>query len=375
MGCVDPYHPPLNTDDVDIMVVNGFINASKNSATVNLSHANALSNPNNSLPESEATVFISDENGTSFKLEEREPGNYTVDGLTLNPDAKYQLNVTTTNGNQYISDYTELNITPPIDSVNWISYEDGITLYVNTHDFTNKAKHFKWSFTETWEYRAVFSSQFKLINNNQALKRENNEQIDLCYRTIPSTRIYLGTTEHLTQNIVSNYSLLSIPKGDVKLSQRYSIIVTQRALGKEEYSYYQQLQRTTETLGSIFDPQPSPIGGNIHNVKDASIPVIGYFSGASVREKRIFIQFKDLPIDLRILPLVGNCNILDTVCVKKPGPPGIFCREDLDHLVNNPVLIGAIYDDKFRIVAYTKTSTDCGDCRSHGGTLERPDFW
>lgn len=374
-SCVEPYHPRLNNDDVDIMVINGFINASKNSAVVSLSHANALSNPNNSNPERDATVVISEEDGTSFTLEEKEPGSYVGNGLLIKSDAKYQLTVTTTDGDEYASDYTEINATPPIDSISWEPDEDGITIFANTHDFTNKARHYKWSFTETWEYRSVFSSEFKLVNDNQPLKRQNDEQIDLCYRTIPSTKIYIGTTERLTQNIISNYILLSIPKGDVKLSQRYSLIVTQSALRKEEYSYLQQLQRTTESFGSIFDPQPSPVIGNIHHVKDASIPVIGYFSGGTVHEQRIFIRFKDLPIDLRVLPLVGNCNILDTVCVKKPAPPGIFCNEDLDHLINNPVLVGAIYDDKFRIVAYTKTSTDCGDCRSHGGTLERPDFW
>ena len=76
IGCVESYHPPLSTEDVDIMVVNGFINASKNSATVQLSHANALSNANNPNPETGATVIITEENGASFSLEEKEPGNY-----------------------------------------------------------------------------------------------------------------------------------------------------------------------------------------------------------------------------------------------------------------------------------------------------------
>jgi hypothetical protein len=375
MGCVDSYHPALNKDEVDIMVVNGFINASDRSAYVDLSHANSVSSTTDPKAESNATVTISDEDGVSFTLHEKEAGHYTAEELSLARDSKYQLTVTTINGDQYVSDDIEISFTPPIDSVSWEANTNGIHLFANTHDFTNQSRYYKWSFSETWEYRSVFNSEFKLVGK-QPVRRVKSELLNPCYRTIASPKIYLGTTERLSQNIVSRYFLLSIPKGSVKLSQRYSLKVILRAVGKEEYDYLQQLQRTNETLGSLFDPQPSPVSGNIHNVKDESIPVIGYFSGGQVYEKRIFIAFEDIPLDIRISPLPGDCNILDTVCVKKPPPAGIvYCKYDLDHLEGNSVIVGAIYDDKFRIVAYTYAGTDCADCRSQGGTLEIPDFW
>jgi hypothetical protein len=50
------------------------------------------------------------------------------------------------------------------------------------------------------------------------------------------------------------------------------------------------MKKNTEKIGSIFDPQPSELSGNIQCVSDPSETVVGFISCGLVREKRIFIK-------------------------------------------------------------------------------------
>ena len=54
------------------------------------------------------------------------------------------------------------------------------------------------------------------------------------------------------------------------------------------------MKKNTESLGTIFDAQPSEIKGNIYSASDPAEPVIGYISATTIEEKRIFIEQADL---------------------------------------------------------------------------------
>jgi hypothetical protein len=56
------------------------------------------------------------------------------------------------------------------------------------------------------------------------------------------------------------------------------------AISETEYDYLGQLRKTTEDLGGIFGTMPTSVTGNIHQLGDAQAPVLGYFSGAEIRE-------------------------------------------------------------------------------------------
>ena len=67
-GCLEPYNPPEITDNIDLLVVDGFINSSDDIATVRLTKATALSNDSDEDIGVSALVQIEDENGVSWKL-------------------------------------------------------------------------------------------------------------------------------------------------------------------------------------------------------------------------------------------------------------------------------------------------------------------
>ena len=125
IGCIEPYQAPDIGQNISIMVVDGFINATEGSATVRLTKAVALSKKDGYPAEKGAEVKISSEKGDSFTLLEQDSGRYYADGLAVDPSTTYQLSIRTGDNREYISDYISVTQTPPIDSVTWRPEEDG----------------------------------------------------------------------------------------------------------------------------------------------------------------------------------------------------------------------------------------------------------
>ena len=358
-NCVEPFQIPVSKEEVNILVVDGFINASDNSAKVKLSRAIALSKKDQFPAELKASVSIEEENGNKYSLSEKTGGNYELTGLSLNVAKKYRLFVSTQSGQQYQSDPIEIQQSPVLDTVAWSSDSDGVTVFANAHDATGKVDYYKWNYTETWQYTSHYGSFYKLVKGVPTL-RTPAEYIYTCWRTDPSTPILLGSTVRFTQNVVNHFPLTFLPLGTIKLSIKYSVLVRLRGIGENEYLYWKLLQKTTENLGGLFDPLPAQVTGNIHNSSNPGENVLGYFSGGYLQERRIYISPNDLPENLR--------RVDPTFCVQDSIP---IAR--VSALGNSVLLIGSYGVPA--ILGYLYSTPTCVDCRLAGGTTTKPDFW
>jgi len=369
-GCVEPYSPPAINKNISIVVVDGFINGTDGSATVRLTKAVALIEEDEYPTVTGAVVKIRSEKGDSYTLSEEGSGQYTAHGLIVDPATKYQLTIHTSGDGDIISDYISLTQTPPIDSITWRPDEAGITIYVNTHDDTKRSRYYHWDYVETWNYQSPYMSQFTKLNG-EIISREPKDLTSICYKTVPSTNIVVGSTVRLSEDVVHDLPLTYIPQEDSKLSILYSILVRQRVIEETEYKFWQDLQKVTESVGGLFDSQPYEILGNVHAM-DGSVPVLGYFSAGFMAEKRLFVSLQDLPKELQKRPFNG-CH-LDSVCLIA-GPSVPFqCAIDVPNLPENSYLISTITLDG-ALLGYTMSTMACADCRVQGGVLEKPDFW
>ena len=357
-GCLDPYAPPVGSDNVNFLMVDGFMD--QQSARIQLSRAIPLSAPEDVYPaESGAEVAIETESGRSISVPEVNPGDYQLNGLQLNPASQYRLRIRTIAREEYLSDFISLKASPAIDSVTWRAEPEGVTIFVHTHDPLNQTRYYQWSFEETWEYRSRIFSAYKIVNGT-AILRNADEDIHTCWNAQPSSQIFTTSTDKLKEDVVKNFPLAFLAKGSRKISRKYSILVQQRALSLEAFEYYEQLKKNTENLGTLFDPMPSQLVGNVFNVNDATEPVLGYFAGGTVTEKRIFINFSELPDFLRsVTPRFCEIDSIEVANVKN---------------YNEATLLGTAYGD-VAIEGYITSTSDCIDCRLEGGNKNKPPFW
>ena len=362
-SCVEPYAPPEVKNDQNLLVVDALLNGGDGTCTVKLSRTVPLTESNLTRPELQATVSIVTESGTTYTLKDNtNSGNYSTSGISILSNDTYILNIKTINGKQYSSEKVALKVSPQIDSITWKTVEDGIELYVDTHDNDNNTRYYRWEFDETWAYNSAYQSLYE-FSGEKVVERSDN--IYNCYQNFSSSNILIKSTSRFTEDAVRNFQFNSIPKGSQRLFIRYSILVKQYALTLDAFNFWELLKKNTESLGGLFDPLPSQLRGNIQNNNNEGEVVLGYFSASKTVEKRIFISLQDLPDGYKFTDLYPLC-VKDTAFLDEFGHlPAVNKAADL--LISgyyNPFLVGYFY-----------SLNDCVDCRLQSGTNQKPSFW
>ena len=161
--------------------------------------------------------------------------------------------------------------------------------------------------------------------------------------------------------MISSQQLNLIPLASERIGVRYSILVTQYALTKEAYQFWEIMKKNTEQVGTLFDPQPSQLLSNIHSVSDTTEPVIGFISAGAVSQKRLFISRNEVEpwryrtnCETRIIPL-------DSLRFFFPNEAWIPLQEWYSPVTG-------------RLFGYDSGTHICVDCTVRG-TNVRPPFW
>ncbi|MBF9255325.1 DUF4249 domain-containing protein [Pontibacter sp. 172403-2] len=367
VSCVEPYAPKVPDAANSYLVVDGFIN-SRGTTTFRLSRTQSIDDEGAPVTESGANIFIEDEQGAQIPLAETEPGTYTVSGLDLNNAGRYHLLVRTASGKEYASDFVEVKQTPPIDEITWTAENNTLQFFVNTHDPQNNARYYRWEYEGTWEYTAAYGSSLKYDEASASMvpRTSSDEDIYRCWKTDLSTDIKLATSVRLSQDVINAFPVMAVSSDSEELRLKYSLLVKQYSLTQEAYQYWETLKKNTESIGTLFDPLPTQLTGNIHSLSDPDEVVIGYVGASSVQEKRVFVSREELPHDWRtgfpICPPLDSIE-LDQVPVYFGQSRAYLPVGGIYPAMGPPVLLG-----------YTIARDICVDCRLRG-TNVKPVFW
>jgi hypothetical protein len=304
---------------------------------------------------------------STYNLTERAGAIYTNTGLNLNSSQQYRLYIKTREGKEYASDYVKVRIAPPIDSVGWVrENNNGLQIYVNTHDPKNNTWYYRWTTEETWEYHSVYYTSIDYthdpVTNRLGIKfRRPDRQVEpklfTCWKGENSTSLVLGSSVKLSIDSIHK-PLIQIPFGSWKLSVLYSVLIKQYALSKEEYEFLDKMKKNSEETGNIFGRQPSELKGNVRCLSNPSEPVIGFIGIANRQEKRIWISRRDVP-DWRYFM---ECEIYD-----------IPIDSIYDYASYTPVTPTTI-DVAGNIDTYMVATPSCVDCTTRGSNT-KPTFW
>ena len=370
--CKKPYNPPASSSPNSFLVVEGVINPGGLNTVVKVSHTVKLNDSVGFNPVVDATVSIEGDKGYTFFLISDASGGYnSYSGLNLSSAQKYRLRIKTSDNKEYLSDYVEVKQTPPIDSIGYKVQNGLVDVYVNTHDPANNTRFYRWEYEETWQFHAKYQSVMVLDSNvNQIVARRPDQLVYDCYGDNLSSHIVLFSTEKLAKDVVFQNPLTQIPLTSEKVERRYSILVNQYAVTQDAFNFYQNLEKNSEQLGSIFDAQPSQLSGNIHSVTNPVEPVIGYVTVSNVQTKRIYINHDDLPGDVQ--PIYPYDCTIDSAYYSAPKTgenqvQNTLINRPIDFIPVTPIFAGP------NIVGFTYSTIPCTDCTLRGTTF--PPYW
>lgn len=357
--CVQSYVSPYQSPKTGYLVVEGYITGN-GPTSFKLSRTIPLPGDSTIPVVTGAHLQIEGSDNSVYPFTETGNGYYLLPVITMNTATKYRLRITGVNSETYLSDYVPFKPTPPIDSINWRITDTGaVVVYANTHDPTGNTRYYQWKYNETWEYTGSEESGY-IWQGDSLASRPLSDQIYICYHSDSSANILIGTSDKLAQDVIYEHPLVSIGANSQPLGIEYSILVSQYALSDSAYNYLTLMQSNTEQLGSIFDPLPSQLVGNIHCLSNPAEPVVGFISAGALQQQRIFIGRSQVP---------GWLYYFE--CPK----PDIYFPESLDSMIfyfdyNNYVPVDIINNTTIEA-----NVANCIDCRVQGGTTQKPPFW
>jgi hypothetical protein len=370
LSCRKPYDPTAIKGNNHFLAVDGFIQTGINvSTTFTISRSLNLNDSIPYFPELNAQVTIDGSDGSSYILQDTAGnGTYVSSQLNLDSTLNYRLAVTSQDGNKYISDFVTPKSAPPIDSLTWtlvkdpVSLQQAVMIYVSSHDSKNNTHFYRWDFLQTFKHISFLESPWGEANG-LIYPYDVNYSTHSCWTTIPSTNILVGTSIALSQDVISQALIANIGQNDPTMDIGSSFLVRQYPLTQEAYSYWLNVQKNSQSLGGLFDLQPSQIKGNFHCTTNPNIPAFGYVSASSVQEQRLYISNKSLP--------------------GWQSDPGMSCptvavlQDQLNLLIYNypDTSYGPYHFEGDLIVSLIVAPKKCMDCRYQGGINIKPSFW
>ncbi len=342
------------------LIVDGLL-TNNEPCTVKISYSSPVNFPEFATVEN-CEVSIIENDNHRVDLSETEPGIYVTSpgDLIGIPGNSYSLYVKTPNGNEYStkpqlmsecvdidSVYTELTTKEDADYVHGLP---GYQFSISTKRSLIDDNYFLWTMIETYQYHADYTL-FGMFNKYGEFVEVGTDTSNLynelywCWKTQNTGYLVTATTNNLSTPQISKQPILFVGTDTRKLQKRYSLLVNQYIINEEAYTFWKNIQDQSSNDNFLVANQPFKITGNVKNLENPNEPVYGYFTVASLDQRRVFV---DEPI----------APFYYTICFVNYEEPHISNF----WVISEEGLLGTVFER-------------CLDCTSLGGITEKPDFW
>lgn len=279
LGCVENFDPEINPDFTDLVYVDGIItNSSPTQVTIGRTVKFGETSQGEFINDATVTIL---ENGEVFEvLNQFGEGNYQ--GSKLGEiDQAYELEIILNDGKIIRSSPQTLISGPQVGDLSLdrikrdligvnggVRSVRGLNVNVYLNDETTKAQFFRWKLDATYK----FISPLTLME---------------CYVGYRYGSYFaLGESTRIDKSLLSE--TIVFLEGTQEFVEGFSLEVTQYVLSRDSFNYWKQIDDQKNNSGSVFDPPPSPISGNLAYENSSSL-ALGFFSASFSSTKRIFI--------------------------------------------------------------------------------------
>lgn len=370
-GCVERYYPDQDELNSGTLVINAHITDQPGIQEIEISRSATLLFSKFD-PVSGCYAELMREDGESRQFLEARPGFYrsNLDSEFLLEGSSYRIHVLIPDGEVYESEFDKLRPVPEIDSIYYhvetASYQTagdsigGIRFFIDFTYDDEAYEYIRWELIETYEFHNPDMEAWIQINPWTRRLLPDTSNYRVCYITRDVNEIHSMSTRYLDKGIYIKKPFGFVPndKLEQKLLYKYSLLVRQYSVGQEAFHYWNELKKTFQEKGFLFDQQPALLKSNICNINDSSEIILGFFTLSGVSEIRGIAG--DIP-GLDHTPYRYYCLPAD----KGPGVaepavyPGYYAQATYN---------GATH--------YELVNKHCVDCRAYkGSTHIKPDYW
>ena len=371
-GCVERYYPLEDDLKTGTMVINAHLTDQPGDQVIEISRSVGLTYPS-FHPVSGSFAEVIREDGEFSEFHEYKPGYYSshLDESFLQSGMSFMIHVITPGGQEYESDFDKLRPVPAIDSIYYLeekaSYASavdsigGIRFYIDFTYDDEAYEYIRWEVTETYEFHNPHMEGFVSIPGIGLQLLPDTSNYRVCYITNELHTIHSMSLAYLDFGIYVKKPFSFVPNIQLeqKLKHKYSLLIKQYSVGEAAFHYWNEIKKTSQEQGWLFDRQPALLSSNIHNINDDEEEMLGFFSMSAVAEHRGFA----------VKPEGLDMSLHEWYCFPiSRGPGGAGGDEDI------PSYYARAWRDGE--ASFALVNKHCVDCRAYRhSTHIKPDFW
>jgi hypothetical protein len=318
-ACIDPLDADLNTQREHLVVEGIFTNEAMLNY-VRLSYSQPHTSPYNKFEE-KAAVTVVGSTGESFHFLYDKAGYYFAEqGEAARGTIGHSYTLQIAVGDKkYMSKPVKLLAPIPIDSIHFevdtktyafrgdkeAKLYPGYNVLINYNDPPMEKNFLRWTFATTYE---VQTQPWEYIHPFTGLPAPK----DCCTQCFLEEKLeqFKVIDDRLTDGRqVLNQNVLFIPF-EKYLGVKNKLTVYQHTITSEAYNFFRILEQQKGTTGTVFDPPPAEVKGNMYNENDGEERVIGFFDVSGVSVRRITINKEDIPVSFPPFSFPDDCQKL-----------------------------------------------------------------
>lgn len=278
---------------------------------------------NEKIPMEGATVFVEDSEGEFHYFLETDLGVYQPEtSLTVSEGESYKLHATL---NDEIKIESEWETVPREVGIAEAFWTQETKTFFNQFGFPLRRTGFDFKVTTTDlpENEVFLRYQYETTHINEApFPPPLCTSCINCYiRTVPSNFINQVTVKGTAAKPLIGHSVQFVEL-DVRFSFRFTMLIQQITYTENAHEFYAAIAQQRNLQGSIFDPPPALIRGNVFVPGDDDVTVYGLFEVGRITEAPVSVLRSDFENEIitywdrcisqfrnnRIEPSCEDCN-------------------------------------------------------------------
>ncbi len=284
-SCIDEVKVPARAEK-NILVVEGLITNDIKNQYLKLTLTTKIGQYYSTEPISGAYVEIQQLNGktTKYRQNINELGNYSPSDPNFvgTVGQQYSIYIKLTNGKEYKSELQKMPEPVEIADLNSTFMETnkfGFQVSLSFKDPQKSGNYYRWS---AMGYHLRKSVGVPITQTPGA--------------TICCNRCWVLKEEKgvniFQDNLVNGKTIQNIPVyfSPFYMLGKHFIEINQFSISQNTYQYWRKFKEQTNRKGTIFDPLPAPLIGNIININDENDIALGYFEVSAISKKKLEIN-------------------------------------------------------------------------------------
>lgn len=335
-SCIDPYQVDVPEGE-QLLTIEGIISTGPGPHAITLTRSATYGSIFEGLirPVSLATVVVRDNEGNVTFLTEGDEAKgtyFTPASFSAEVGRSYTLQILTAEGKVYTSTPERVESVPPIASLEVRTVtiptqgsevpRSGVQLIAEVRDPADQNNFYYWRngpAVYILETRPDLFTPRPTPQNPNRTPQPKDCCIQ-CFRSeVSNNQSLFVVNDDNFNGLTARVPAAFIEDDGLRFVNTFRMDLKQYSISQGAFRFLRLVKQQAEISGSIFDPPPATIRGNMISLDNPDEVVLGYFMAGGEATRRIYIDKNDLTFKQNRAIIPDDCRVVEGASVDPPA--------------------------------------------------------